>query len=133
MHFALCVDDEDFLCSPFVNIFLEFLKKIWKFLSTKFQIWTPKEAIVSVLYRAVFTFLRFRHTFLLELYWWYLLYSWYSNTFLIISSAILLWNLWTWNFQKFAIGKNKYSWNFQKLAIRENKYSQNTIFFSPRK
>ena len=68
--------------------FLNLLKDVehFTFLDTKFQIWAPKEVIVSVPYRKVFKFLRSRLTSLQKLYWRFLI----LNTSFIIYGAILL-------------------------------------------
>ena len=54
----------------FRMFFLNSLKHFehFKFLDTKFQIWIPKEAIVSVSYRALFTFLRYKRISLQRVY-----------------------------------------------------------------
>lgn len=56
---------------------------------TKFQIWALKEAVVSLPYRAVFTFPCYRRTSLPKIYWWLLILI----TSIIISGSILLWSL----------------------------------------
>ena len=71
----------------FLNSLKDF--KHFKFLGSNFQIWTPKEAIVYVPYKTVFTFLHCRRTSFRKLYWWFLIW----NTSFIISGAILWWTL----------------------------------------
>ena len=72
-----------FHCSAFSNTFLlNSLKDFerFKLVVIKFQNWAPQEAVVSVSYRTVFTFLPCRRTSLRKSYQWFLM----SNTSFII-------------------------------------------------